>query len=53
MAVGVGIDETGMDQPVGGIDDGGIGGGGKARRPDLGNAIAVDQDVGRRRAVAP
>ena len=40
-----------MDQPVGGINEGGIGRRGEARLPDLGDGVAGDQDVGRRRAV--
>ena len=52
MAVGVGIDETWVDQPVGGIDDNGVSRGGEAGRADLGDGVAGDQDVGWRCTVA-
>ena len=35
-----------MNQPVASVDERRIGGRGKAGRPDLGNAITVDQNIG-------
>ena len=46
--VGVGVDQAGMHQPVPGIDHRGAGGRGEAGPADLGDGVALDQDVGGR-----
>ena len=47
MAVGVGVDEAGMEQTPGGGYFGGTIRGGAAGRPDLADRVALDQDVAR------
>jgi hypothetical protein len=42
----MGVDEARDHQPVGRIDDHGLGRRGKARRADLGDRAVDDQDVG-------
>ena len=46
MAVGVGVDETGMQQPARRVDLDRLGGGGAAGRADLADRVVLDQDIG-------
>jgi hypothetical protein len=47
--VGVRVDQPGMHQPVAGVDHLGAGGRRKATAADLGDGVALDQDVDRQR----
>ena len=47
--MGVGVDQAGMHQPVPGVDHRGAGRRGEAGPADLGDGVALDQDVGGRR----
>ena len=48
VAVGMGVDQAGVEQHAAGIDDGGIVGRRQPGASDLGDVVAVDQDVGAR-----
>ena len=50
--VRVGVDQARMHEPMLCVDQGGVGGGGEAGTADLGDRVALDQDVGGNRLAA-